>query len=84
MLVFDDQFNLVDVAFQQLDAAFVQPVGSTIKAPHQLLSPVSARLQRVLFLRCGKPESMPVHRAAGIEAESPPGAGLGGARTCSG
>ncbi len=38
MLVFDDQFNLVDVAFQQLDAAFVQPVGSTIKAPHQLLS----------------------------------------------
>lgn len=38
MLVFDDQFNLVDVAFQQLDAAFVQPVGSTIKAPHQLLA----------------------------------------------
>jgi len=38
VLVFDDQFNLVDVAFQQLDAAFVQPVGSTIKAPHQLLA----------------------------------------------
>jgi RHS repeat-associated protein len=37
VLVFDQAYNLVDLSFQQLDAAFVQPVGSTEKMPHQRL-----------------------------------------------
>jgi hypothetical protein len=38
MLVFDKNFNLIDLAFQQLDAAYVQPVGNGTKLPMQLLS----------------------------------------------
>jgi RHS repeat-associated protein len=37
VLVFDNAYNLVDLAFQQLDGAFVQPVGSATKEPHQRL-----------------------------------------------
>jgi RHS repeat-associated protein len=38
ILVFDKNHNLVDMAFQQVDAAYSQPGGTTTKAPHQLLS----------------------------------------------
>jgi RHS repeat-associated protein len=38
ILVFDKDHNLVDMAFQQVDAAYSQPGGTTTKAPHQLLS----------------------------------------------
>jgi RHS repeat-associated protein len=38
MLVFDKNYTLIDLAYQQLEAAYVQPVGSTTKTAHQLLS----------------------------------------------
>ncbi|HEY9008473.1 MAG TPA: DUF6443 domain-containing protein [Ohtaekwangia sp.] len=38
ILVFDKDYNLIDVAFQQLSADYVQEVGSVTKAPHGLLS----------------------------------------------
>jgi RHS repeat-associated protein len=38
MLIFDKDFNLVDLAYEQLDEAYVQPVGNVNKLPMQLLS----------------------------------------------
>jgi RHS repeat-associated protein len=38
ILVFDKDYNLVDIAFQQLSSDYVQEVGSLTKAPHELLS----------------------------------------------
>jgi RHS repeat-associated protein len=38
ILVFDREYNLIDLAFEQLSSDYVQEVGSLIKAPHQLLS----------------------------------------------
>jgi RHS repeat-associated protein len=38
MLVFDKDYNLIDLAYEQLDEAYVQPVGNVNKLPMQLLS----------------------------------------------
>src|SRR5690606_29206103 len=38
MLVFDKDYNLVDLAYEQLDAAYMQPVGNVNKLPMQKLS----------------------------------------------
>jgi RHS repeat-associated protein len=38
MLVFDKDYNLIDLAYEQLDEAYVQPVGNANKLPMQLLS----------------------------------------------
>jgi len=38
ILVFDKDFNLVDLAYEQLDAAYVQPAGNPNKLPMQQLS----------------------------------------------
>ena len=38
MLIFDKNHNLIDVAYHQLEASYAQPVGSSTKTPHQLLS----------------------------------------------
>lgn len=38
VLVFDRDYNLIDAGYQQLDAAFVQAVGSSTKGPHQQLA----------------------------------------------
>ena len=38
VLIFDKNYTLVDIAYHQLDAAYVQPVGDFTKKPHQLLS----------------------------------------------
>jgi RHS repeat-associated protein len=38
ILIFDKNFNLVDLAYQQLDGAYVQPVGNSTKQPMQQLS----------------------------------------------
>jgi hypothetical protein len=38
MLIFDKDFNLIDLAYEQLDEAYVQPVGNVNKLPMQLLS----------------------------------------------
>jgi len=36
--VFDKDYNLIDLAFQQLSSDYVQEIGSVTKAQHQLLS----------------------------------------------
>ena len=38
MLIFDKDYNLVDLAYEQLDAAYMQPVGNVNKLPMQKLS----------------------------------------------
>ena len=38
ILVFDREYNLIDLAFEQLSSDYVQEVGSLVKAPHQMLS----------------------------------------------
>src|SRR5690606_20796319 len=38
MLVFDKDYNLIDLAYEQLDAAYMQPVGNVNKLPMQKLS----------------------------------------------
>lgn len=38
ILVFDREYNLVNLALEQLSSDYVQQVGSLVKAPHQLLS----------------------------------------------
>ena len=38
ILIFDKNYTLIDVAYQQLEASYAQPVGSSTKNPHQLLS----------------------------------------------
>lgn len=38
ILAFDKDFNLIDIAYQQLEDSYVQSVGSSTKMPHQQLS----------------------------------------------